>query len=267
MSGRGWHLFDAHVHLDFMRSPRAVAAKAAALGLGLACCTVTPGGYERLSNELGRAERAESTVCGLGLHPWWAAKAGEEALEAHLAAFERARPGAFFVGEIGLDASPKHVPGDSLPRQRRTLERICALCAEASSASCPLALSIHAVGCASQVLDVLEATGCSERCRCILHWFSGSSDELWRAVRLGCRFSFGERSLSTRRGREYVRILPGELLLTETDQPPGEDVPWQAEEIAVSLEATLGRMGEIRGEDCRALIARNAEELFGNAAG
>ena len=257
-------LVDAHVHLDFMREPARVAADAEALGLGLAAMTVEPAGCERLRSEVGDRP---NVVYGLGIHPWWAARASEERLDAYLAAFERLLPRARVVGEAGLDAIPRHAENGGWERQLRVFRRICALAAEASCERRPIALSLHAVRCAGAVLDVLEETGAAQRCRCALHWFSGASDELWRAARLGCLFSFGERSLATKRGREYARILPGDRLLAETDQPPGEDVAWDAGRIAASLERTTDAMSQIRDEDCAALTAANACVAFGLGAG
>ena len=93
------------------------------------------------------------------------------------------------------------------------------------------------------MLDALERTGTAEGCRCVLHWFSGSSDELWRAVRLGCLFSLGERALATRRGREYARVLPAERLLVETDLPEAAGSFAGAPDIVASLGRTVAAMG------------------------
>ncbi len=79
---------------------------------------------------------------------------------------------------------------------------------------------------------------------------------------MGCYFSFGEHSLATRRGREYVREVPSELLLTETDLPAGENVLGSAEEIASSLERAIAKASEVRGEDVEALALANATALL-----
>ena len=115
------------------------------------------------------------------------------------------------------------------------------------------------------MLDVLERTGASERCRCVLHWFAGSSDELWRAVRLGCRFSLGERSLATRRGREYARILPADRLLTETDLPEGEGARSSASDVVASLERAVSSIATAREtsvEEVRRIVSANGAELL-----
>lgn len=254
MEPRYW---DMHVHLDFMREAAAVADEAAELGLGMFAVTVTPAGYERAARELAGAPNVR---VGVGLHPWWVADGRCDA-EAIAAVADLAR-GARFVGEIGLDLSPKHVPDGSADRQAAALEAIARACAETSEPAAPKILSVHSVRAARLTLDVLERTGALASCSCIFHWFSGTSDELHRAVRAGCWFSINEMMLRTRRGREYARQLPADHLLLETDLPPGEDVPFAATDIVSQLERTLEQLSAIRGGDVTALTRDNAQRLM-----
>ena len=55
----------------------------------------------------------------------------------------------------------------------------------------------------------------------ILHWFSGTSDELTRARRLGCYFSLNA-CWKRNEGRAYARAVSADRLLLETDEPPHE---------------------------------------------
>ena len=109
---------------------------------------------------------------------------------------------------------------------------------------------------AGTCLDVLEATGAAARCRCVMHWFSGSSDELGRALRLGCSFSVGERMLATRRGREYARQLPAARLLLETDLPDGAGQGVGADGLLASLDRALTALAQARGVDKDELAAK-----------
>ena len=250
-------LWDTHVHLDFMRNPREVAREAEALGLGMLAVTVTPEGYERMEAELAMAPNVR---IGAGLHPWWAAD-GRCGSADRDHAVELARTSRF-VGEIGLDLSPKHVPEGSLQTQLATFEAISRAAAGSSDPMAPKVLSIHSVRAAGLTLDVLERTGALGSCSCVFHWFSGTSDELHRAVRAGCWFSVNEMMLRTRRGREYARQLPGDRLLLETDLPPGEGVPFAAATIVAQLERTLDQLASIRGRDVRGLVRENTERLL-----
>lgn len=216
--------------------------------------TVTPQEYLSLRSALAGEK---GVALAAGLHPWWVRDASDAD------ALCRLLPGVRWVGEIGLDAAPRHAA--TWDAQFAVFERICSTCAETSDPEAPKVLSIHAVRSASTVLDVLERTGATERCRCVLHWFSGSSEELWRAVHLGCLFSLGEHSLATRRGREYARILPENCLLTETDLPEGENSPTTADDVIGSLERAVTGIAAVRGvtpDEVRALVARNATALL-----
>ena len=253
MTGKS-DLFDAHCHLGWFADPAATARSAAREGLGLLAVTVTPDEYLTWREPL--ADTA-NVLLAAGLHPWWVRR--PEDADALIAVLPEAR----FVGEVGLDAAPRHA--GTWEAQLGAFERICATCAETSDPEAPKVLSIHAVRAAGTVLDVLERTGAGERCRCVLHWFSGSSDDLWRAARMGCRFSLGERSLATRRGREFARILPAGLILSETDLPEAEGARACADEVVSSLERTIDAVATARGVDSgevRRLFVDNALSLL-----
>lgn len=247
-------LLDAHCHLGWFADPVAVARDAAALGLRLLAVTVTPAEYlavrDRLADE-------GNVALAAGLHPWWVRDARDADGLCELL------PGVRLVGEIGLDAAPRHA--GTWGAQLAAFERVCATCAATSDASAPKVLSIHAVRCAGTVLDVLERTGAAGRCRCVLHWFSGSSEELWRAMRLGCLVSLGERSLATRRGREYARVIPTGRLLVETDLPEAEGSPSSAGDVAASLRRTLAGIAAARGmaeEELEGALVLGAAGVF-----
>ena len=246
--------FDAHCHLGWFEDPIAVARNAGEKNLGFLAVTVTPDEYlglrERLTGE-------KNVALAAGLHPWWIHETADADVLLGLL------PHVRFVGEIGLDGSPKHTM--SWDAQLAAFERICGTCAATSDPEAPKVLSIHAVRAADETLDVLERTGASARCRCVLHWFSGSTEALWRAVDMGCHFSLGERSLATRRGREYARILPAELLLTETDLPEAAGSDTVTTDVISSLERTVSMMADschASEEDMRRLFADNAFALL-----
>ena len=96
-------------------------------------------------------------------------------------------------------------------------------------------------------------------------WFSGASDDLHRAIKLGCFFSVGPRMLASRRGREYARQIPVSQLLLETDMPAraGDKLPaevWRAE-----LDNALSGIAQLKGIDRANLaerIASTSRELL-----
>ena len=253
-----YELYDMHCHLGFMSNALEVARDAEALGLALFANTVTPHEYKASLRELAHQPNVR---IGVGLHPWWIADGRVTANDVDLAVAQV--DASAYVGEVGLDYSPAHADPSSYARQLCVFERIIRACAFEPYPERTRVISIHAVRSASAVLDVLERTDCFSECHCIFHWFSGTSDELHRAVRAGCWFSINEMMLSTRRGREYARQIPDGQLLTETDLPPKEGEPFPVEEIVASLERTLSQLEAIRGKDVREIAAKNAQTLLG----
>ena len=253
-----YELYDMHCHLGFMSNALEVARDAEALGLALFANTVTPHEYKASLRELAHQPNVR---IGVGLHPWWIADGRVTANDVDLAVAQV--DASAYVGEVGLDYSPAHADPTSYARQLCVFERIIRACAFEPYPERTRVISIHAVRSASAVLDVLERTDCLSECHCIFHWFSGTSDELHRAVRAGCWFSINEMMLSTRRGREYARQIPEDKLLTETDLPPKEGEPFPVEEIVASLERTLSQLEAIRGKDVREIAAKNAQTLLG----
>lgn len=253
-------LFDAHCHLDWFADAAAAADALAAQGVSVFAVTVTPAGYEKAHETLAGCS---NVYVAAGLHPWWLAdgRAGTADVDALCEAIPQTR----YVGEVGLDFSPKRIGTDEGAAQVAAFRRICEVAASTSNPNSPTIVSIHAVHAANTVLDILAETNCAERCRCVLHWFSGSSTELWRAVRMGVRVSFGEHSLATKRGREYARVIPEKDLLIETDYPPGEGWSGPAEAVAESLTRAVEGIALVRGLDTAttcAFLARNSRELM-----
>lgn len=131
-----------------------------------------------------------------------------------------------YVGEIGIDGSPDHLP--SLKLQTEVFSIILKY-AEGYGGRI---LSIHSRGAATAVLNVIEAN--LNKSLPVLHWFSGTRKELDRAIELGCWFSVGPAMVRSRKGRELLASMPRNRLLTETDGPFATDgetplMPWDAD--------------------------------------
>lgn len=246
-------LFDLHCHLDFDLDARAAAQALAELDMGAFSTTVTPEGYERARELL---EPFGNVRVGLGLHPWWIAdgRLGPQ----DVALFERLAKDERFVGEVGLDFGRDRAA--TRDAQAAAFERVARACASGGKV-----LSVHAVQAAGEALNVLERVGALAGNACIFHWFSGTSDELQRAVRAGCFFSINPRMLAAKRGRAYVQAVPAERLLLETDAPSqaGEhyDAPAEAARLAAMLEA-LADLRRTPRDDLAARIARTSRELL-----
>jgi TatD DNase family protein len=171
---------------------------------------------------------------GLGLHPELVAERAREVTR-----FGELVPEARFIGEIGLDGSPRH--RSSLPLQTDVFRTVLQAVANHGGR----VMSIHSRGAATETLDELERhAGPSTP---VLHWFSGTQRELRRAIALGCWFSVGPVMVKGEKGRKLVELMPLDRVLTETDGPftrNGNEplFPWDAEK-AESILASIWRMG------------------------
>ena len=254
-------LYDMHCHLDFAGNAGELAEAAGRAGIGSFTNTVTPRGYlAALEAGVVPAHARGAFALGVGLHPWWLADGS--CGEADVALFEELAAGTCFIGEVGLDFAPRREGTFEL--QAAAFERVARACASGGKL-----LSIHAVRSADTVLDLLEQRDALHDNTCVFHWFSGSGDELARAVRLGCWFSLGTRSLATKRGRAYARAIPCNRLLLETDWPD-DPVSWLDPDAWVigwkeELEKAAGLMAQARQvevADLLAQLAANSRRAF-----
>ena len=247
-------LFDADCHLAFFPGdglPGALDGVA-----GFLNCTVTPAEYDAARERFAAFPQVRTAI---GLHPWYLDADGSAACAQVDAVCERIGDGGA-VGEVGLDFGPRHAASrdaqvDAFRRIMRTA---------AARGGC--VASIHSVQASETVLDILEACGYFAGNTAIFHWYSGSSAHLTRALAAGALFSANPHMLVTKRGREYLRIIPLERLLTETDLP-AEDGSCPAP-IADELARLIDGIAAIRGMEAPAVgerLAANARAILASA--
>lgn len=265
--------FDMHCHLGFCEDAVQAARALAALGVGVFSNTVTPAEFAKQRVALAGAGNVR---VGVGLHPWWVGKCGtlgdgvpvpdglarQDAVETSLVTVGdleflcELTAQHRFVGEVGLDFSPRHI--DTRVAQLEAFEAVASACARAGGK----VLSVHAVRAVDQVLDVLERAGALDGATgnaCVIHWFSGTSDQLTRARRAGCYFSVNPRMLQSKCGRAYAQAIPADRLLLETDEPASAGAPWNAARVRKLLEETLAQLAALRGDDPAELRERIAQ--------
>ena len=249
--------FDAHVHANLIDSPLNVARSSNEAELGLFTCGVTPHDYLKLAPQLSQ----NNIRVGLGAHPWYISdgRVTEKDIELLLELMGETP----YIGEIGLDFSSRYCVDGLQELQVKAFTKICTRTAELSHNGQPRVLSMHTVRSVDAVLDILEQTEAAQACIPIIHWFSGSSDELQRAIKLGCWFSVGEMSLKTKRGREYAKVYPKDKLLTETDLPSSDHTDISASDIVDSLKRALNGLSEARGYSVQSEVMANAAGVFG----
>ena len=217
-------MIDFHCHLDLYPDPKKVRDECVRRELDVLSVTTTPSAWVGTSALAGSTSRIRT---GLGLHPQLAHERQSE-----LALFDRLLPETHYIGEVGLDGAPdfrRHWRSQVL-----VFERVLATCRDAGGRI----MSLHSRRASGAVLDYLEtfaSTGTP-----ILHWFSGSSRDLDRAIGLGCWFSVGPAMLGSERGRLLTERMPRDRVLTESDGPfaqvNGKTVmPWHVEDALQGL--------------------------------
>jgi TatD DNase family protein len=217
-------VIDAHCHLDLYPKPATVIAEIGRRGAYVLAVTTTPKAFEGNVLFAGTNPRIRVAV---GLHPELVKERhGEVDLLCAMMAKTR------YVGEVGIDGSPPHRA--SLKLQQDVLRRIFGAC----KAQGGKIISLHSRAAAGKVLDEIEHAGTIGTP--ILHWFSGSSEELQRAIKMGCWFSVGPAMLSSKNGSRLASMMPRDRVLPETDGPFGMInsiplKPWDSEMVVPML--------------------------------
>lgn len=245
------NLVDFHCHLDLYPDFEEVVDRCERAGVFTLTVTTTPKAWTR-NDELTRGTK--HVRAALGLHPQLVAERSGE-----IGLWEELLPQSRYVGEVGLDAGPRHYK--SLDAQREVFERVLKACAKAGGK----VLSVHSVRAGKAVLDMLEANLPPARGKVVLHWFTGSASEARRAAELGCYFSVNEQMLANDAKVELVRSLPRDRLLTETDGPFTQAGLRPAEPIDVGRAVdTLAQALRMPRADTTALILGNLRSILAN---
>jgi len=185
----------------------------------------------------------------LGLHPELAHERRSE-----LPLFDALLPEAKYVGEIGLDRSPGTEGRWST--QEEVFRHILASCEKVGGR----VMSIHSRRAASEVLDALEAF--PRAGTPVLHWFSGTREQLRRAASLNCWFSVGPSMLRGQRGRDLLAHMPQDRVLTESDGPFGQvDArPALPTDVGEALKH-LSKVWSVSRADAESRVADNFRRL------
>ena len=240
---------DFHAHLDLYPDLAETIRRCDAEEVATLAVTTTPRAFPR---NLELAKGSAFVQVAIGLHPQLVAERGSE-----ISIFEDLLPETRYVGEVGLDASPRHYR--SFDQQKMIFERVLRRCARAGDK----VVSVHSVRAAKHVLDMIETCLPPERGKVVLHWFTGNVSDARRAVELGCYFSVNERMFANSKGQTLVKTIPQDRLLTETDGPfvERDGRPVTPGDVRPVLDALGSALTYERGEVVR-LINRNLRYLL-----
>lgn len=273
-------LLDTHHHFDFLDGWELRARflkRLADEDVRIVAQTLLPSLFLELRDGAARRDGlVVPPLWSVGFHPWEIRDDGQ--VEAELAAFDEAMRATRFVGEIGLDFSPRRLEAAPAELQRgvlrEVLERACRA-GEGASGAEPVVLSIHAVRAVGDVLALLEEVEAPRRNVVpIFHRFAGGVHDVPRLLALGGCLSVHPQLLAGRRGRHVLERMPSDRLLLESDLPrqgvpagsdadAASDAASAASELAGSLRETIAALSIRRGDTASAGIALCQSRLYG----
>jgi len=238
---------DFHCHLDLYPEAKMIYEEAAIRNDFTWLVTTSPKAFEASSRVL---RALPSVLITPGLHPEIAhQRAGELDLLLEQIKFTKG------VGEIGLDGSPKFK--EHFEIQKRIFEAVVSCSARLGGR----VLSIHSRRAVLEVLAELQRHpnfGIA-----VLHWFSGTLQELKAATNQGCWFSIGPAMFSSANGRRLAAAMQRNQVLPESDGPfakvNGKVVmPWSVRQTAESLsdvwQLSAGESAEILEQNGRRFL-------------
>ncbi|MFN8486695.1 MAG: TatD family hydrolase [Caldilineaceae bacterium] len=242
-------LIDAHTHLDHYRPehlPAAVAEIDQQQILSVSVAMDIPS-YQR-TKEIAAA--SPWIVPTFGIHPWRAHAYADKLAE--LDPWIAETP---LIGEIGLDyvwdEDPAHYP---LQRQ------VFAYFLTAAHTQNKV-VNLHTKGAEQEILDLLRQHKVD---RALVHWYSGPLDVLDQMIDYGCYFTIGVEVLVSPLIQEIARRVPLAQLLTETDNPGGQQ--WLTGEVGMphvtnNVVAYLARMHNLPTTELLTLIEQNFRQF------
>lgn len=260
------YLMDTHFHFDFIKEDclrQQFLTKISESSFEIVAQTVLPSEYEQLITQTIKPHKVS-----LGFHPWWIEN--QKQAESELVVFEKWVSRTRFIGEIGLDFSEKRLAVASQALQENIFKQLVQQVVNKSKNSREsYILSIHAVRSVTAVLDILEEYHVlQQNIIPIIHWFSGTSEELTRLIKMGCYLSINPRMLTTKKGRAYVTQVPAERLLLETDWPSTQiTLESDLQTLISALKTTLPQLVEdlsaLREEEMLEVIMVNQQKVYG----
>ncbi len=217
---------DSHCHIDLYPTPATIVDKCERAGIYTIAVTNAPSLFANTDALTGSTKFVRAAV---GLHPQLVRSHGHE-LASMWPLLNRTR----YVGEVGLDYTAPDKEDHA--KQRAAFAAIIERCSEVRGK----VITIHSRRAAR---DVIAIAGHQFPGTLILHWFSGSFRELEDAVTAGFLFSVNSAMLSSKKGRDIVRRIPRDRVLTETDGPFVKDSagPMEPPNVA-SVIATLAQL-------------------------
>jgi TatD DNase family protein len=187
-----------------------------------------------------------------GVHPWNALK-----YIGRLRDLDWAISESPIIGEIGLDHY--FVKGKSrYDYQREVFDHFL----KAATKQKKIVI-VHTKGAERETFQFLKQHNVE---RVIIHWYSGPFRVLKAMVEQGFYFTIGVEVLSSQHIQNVAEYLPAELMLTETDNPGGNESITGTRGTPLLVKEVIRKVAEIRGtsDDVIATTVHNNLIRIGN---
>lgn len=193
--------FDTHMHLDLFEEREEVIEYIEKEKSYTIAMTNLPILYSKYINTYRELEYIRFA---LGFHPELVYE-----YENQISIFLENLKHAKYIGEIGLDYKIKDQ--NNIDAQKRVFERIVRSCKLGDSK----VLSVHSRLATNDVNNIIGKF----KGTIIMHWFTGNKTELNRSIENGYYFSINEKMLNTDKKRSFIKNIPIDKLLLESDAP------------------------------------------------
>ena len=193
------HLYDTHFHLDLQKDRAAAICDIEENRIYTIAVTNLPDLYRKEITEI----KSKYVRIALGFHPELIHQ-----YQKQIPLMWELLPEARYVGEVGLDFVDNTYQQEQVTFFSELIER----CRYDQNKI----ITIHSRRAVNKVLDIL---GDNYRFKAILHWFSGSRNELEKAIEKGCYFSINGAMMKSKRFLDMLSLIPSSRLLIETDSP------------------------------------------------
>jgi TatD DNase family protein len=191
-------LYDTHFHLDLQKDRAKAVREIEEHQIYTIAVTNLPDLYRKESCEIA----SKYIRFALGFHPELIHQ-----YKSQITLMWALLPEARYIGEVGLDFVDTTYKNEQLTFFSELIER-CRFDKKI--------ITIHSRRAVRQVLDIV---GCNYRFKPILHWFTGSSEELQEAIEAGFYFSINGAMMTSKSFLSLLPLIPKERLLLETDSP------------------------------------------------
>jgi len=194
-------MIDTHCHIDLYQDPSKIALQTERKKITTILVTNLPSSFEK---SYPYTRGFKYIRLALGLHPLMAEQHYEEKK-----LFEKLVNKTSYIGEVGLDFSVNRVATKNIQIEsfRFVLKTI---------KNEPKFISIHSRKAESIILDILEEEKSGP---VVFHWYSGSVNDLDKAIINGHYFSINPAMVNSNNGKKIIERIPPERVLTETDGP------------------------------------------------